>query len=633
MATCAALARASSIIAIFAVAVALTSALPTPAAAEFYPRILAMQVLEDPDGSLEFADALASRQWEPASRHGASMGYSRSVFWYRLAIQSRLAGDAVLSVRPTYLDDLRFYVPQSIAAGHTSDPGPSGYALYRQGDLLPLSAREYPVRGFAVPLAMNQGQASMIIVRLETTSTGLFIPRVQSASEFAAGVALESYLSGMALALVVAIAAFALVQLMLTGDRVYLTATALALAVGLFFTARDGDLSLLLPNAPALADRLVGVSVCAAMGGLLLFVARTLDIRTDFPNHVPLIRMLAWIIGSSVIVAMLGHYNAIAGVLGVVVAASIFYLLGLSIASRAGSLAMRAGRIAALAAYVPTVLLNLGAIESYRMSEALLHMSAIGTLMILVFILWDESSRKLARHEAALTEARDARIEAQIRARQIAVQRQWMTILSHEIKTPLAIIDSSRTNIARIAGSPDVLERTTKIGRGVESIDKLVGAILASEELEERMGRARSDSIDLRLLVDACVVQSGDQNIVVDCSGDLDVQADPGLIAIAISNLITNARTHGDPETPIGLSAARQADGTIEIAVVSSGDPIESELRNRLFEKHARASGSKGHGIGLWAVASIASLHGGSTGYAHRAPRQNRFHFRLGADR
>lgn len=91
------------------------------------------------------------------------------------------------------------------------------------------------------------------------------------------------------------------------------------------------------------------------------------------------------------------------------------------------------------------------------------------------------------------------------------------------------------------------------------------------------------------------------------------VVADHLRIAQMTSNLLSNAVTHGDPLTPIEVSAHARA-GTIEICVTNGGRPIPPEQIEKLFLpfKHGDGkAGVQGLGLGLYIASQIAQAHGG----------------------
>lgn len=88
---------------------------------------------------------------------------------------------------------------------------------------------------------------------------------------------------------------------------------------------------------------------------------------------------------------------------------------------------------------------------------------------------------------------------------------------------------------------------------------------------------------------------------------------DASRVAQLVSNLLGNALTHGDPEKPICLSSKIEK-GDLVISVSNGGEPIPTEISERLFQPFFRGSSTNGQGLGLGLhiASEIAKAHGGT---------------------
>jgi len=153
------------------------------------------------------------------------------------------------------------------------------------------------------------------------------------------------------------------------------------------------------------------------------------------------------------------------------------------------------------------------------------------------------------------------------------------------------------------------------------------------EELEEtawhqadRLRRLIEQLLDLSRL-DARAIEVQPQPIVlertlaeiVNGGGDVMLQVDPGLAIVAdplviervVSNLVANARLHGEP--PV-LVEAHARDRHVRITVADQGPGVPEELVPRLFERFEHGGGS-GTGLGLAIAKAYANAHGGELYY------------------
>ena len=197
-------------------------------------------------------------------------------------------------------------------------------------------------------------------------------------------------------------------------------------------------------------------------------------------------------------------------------------------------------------------------------------------------------------------------------------ERRFVADASHELRTPVAVIKAELETALRA----DDLDRATReaLVAAAEECDHL--AQLAEDLLT--VARAGEDDLAVRLepvpagqlLEDArdrfsvrppsATARSGWMP-----SSSLMVNADPVRMRQALGNLVDNALRHGDG--PIVLSA-RQAPGTVELAVTDSGAGFPHDFAPTAFDRFARgpmARGARGSGLGLAIVAAVAEAHGG----------------------
>jgi signal transduction histidine kinase len=99
-------------------------------------------------------------------------------------------------------------------------------------------------------------------------------------------------------------------------------------------------------------------------------------------------------------------------------------------------------------------------------------------------------------------------------------------------------------------------------------------------------------------------------------SGELaDIECDPDLLTIALTNLLNNAAKYGRKGGTIRLTGNRQDDG-LSVSVWNEGQGFKPEDRPKLFRKFSRLSDptlrkAKGTGVGLYMVWRIIKAHGG----------------------
>jgi sigma-B regulation protein RsbU (phosphoserine phosphatase) len=95
---------------------------------------------------------------------------------------------------------------------------------------------------------------------------------------------------------------------------------------------------------------------------------------------------------------------------------------------------------------------------------------------------------------------------------------------------------------------------------------------------------------------------------------DQPVSCDRVRVGQLLSNLVSNALSHGEAGSPVRVRA-RTADGVFTLSVANTGPPIPSAVMENLFQPFFRGAvraSAQGLGLGLYIASEIARAHGGS---------------------
>lgn len=247
---------------------------------------------------------------------------------------------------------------------------------------------------------------------------------------------------------------------------------------------------------------------------------------------------------------------------------------------------------------------------------------SVGVLLTgAVSAVWAYSS---ARREAI-------ELAGQVRARD-AVTRT----LVHDLKQPLAAIGALaaalRTQQSRGPITPELIDKIQEqVSRAIGDIDDLLNAD------PHRELNVKPQEFDLaRLARDLATTQSMKSDmhrIEVSAPEVLMVEADPGYVARAISNLLDNAIKYWPEGGTVILKVVSEPPDMAGIHVIDGGMGIPHHFQDRIFEAYERgaADGSaiEGTGIGLYSVRRIAEAHGGSVSVDSAPGAGSRFTFRI----
>jgi len=197
----------------------------------------------------------------------------------------------------------------------------------------------------------------------------------------------------------------------------------------------------------------------------------------------------------------------------------------------------------------------------------------------------------------------------------VAEQRNFVAMLSHEFRTPLAIIGASAELVSCNIPAADCesAEELGRIRRASSRLAGLVDGLLSDEWLETASETRCSQDVDLCAILTDLAAESGIRlNLELSCPLKLD--ADGDLLPVAISNLIDNARKYGRSRDGIQIRGLPWGKDEVAIEVIDDGPGIDPAELPRIFEKFYRPSSTKnqaGSGLGLYLVKRITDLHGG----------------------
>ena len=191
-------------------------------------------------------------------------------------------------------------------------------------------------------------------------------------------------------------------------------------------------------------------------------------------------------------------------------------------------------------------------------------------------------------------------------AAELTRRKRFIADAAHELRTPLAVV------ALRVEALKDESEKQ-ELRRGIERLVHIVSQMLDIERLS-LAGRERS-SVDLVAITRDVVadlapsaIKSGYELSLEAADSPVTVNGDAHAISRAITNLVTNAITHGGGGGHISVVVGE--DRTIDVA--DEGPGVPEDLRPRLFEPFSRGGQNpEGCGLGLHLTREIMRAHRG----------------------
>lgn len=218
-------------------------------------------------------------------------------------------------------------------------------------------------------------------------------------------------------------------------------------------------------------------------------------------------------------------------------------------------------------------------------------------------------AESVARYTADLEESRE----------------MFIAILGHDLRTPLgAIITSSSFMLETAELREPHLTLTARISSSSLRMERMIGDLL--DLTLSRLGGGipvEPAAMDVETVVrdvvgELAAVHAG-RTVEVDVSGDVHGTWDAGRLTQVMTNLLSNALEHGNPETPVTV-AVKGRRKEVAIAIHNDGVPIAPGMLGRIFDPMKRRQGRDGRrpdttphlGLGLYIAERIVSAHGGT---------------------
>lgn len=197
----------------------------------------------------------------------------------------------------------------------------------------------------------------------------------------------------------------------------------------------------------------------------------------------------------------------------------------------------------------------------------------------------------------------------------------FFTNVSHEIKTPLAVIQ----NYAELLQKPmlsegERQEYTQSVLQATKRLSSLITNMLKLNKLEKQTIKPVPEEYDLCQQLCACALQFEDawEKKDIEFAADIEdratIEADPGLLELVWNNLLSNAVKFTQPGGSVTLTQT-STDKDLTVTVADSGCGMNEETMGHIFDQFYQGDTShatEGNGLGLALVHRILLLSEGA---------------------
>ena len=193
--------------------------------------------------------------------------------------------------------------------------------------------------------------------------------------------------------------------------------------------------------------------------------------------------------------------------------------------------------------------------------------------------------------------------------------------LSHELRTPVAVVRSSLDNLKAQALTSEARVYVERAGEGVERLARLISRLSEATRLERLLESAERERFDLAAVVCGCVegyraAYRARRFQYSGPAGPLWCEGVPDAIAQLLDKLVENAVDFAPAGSAIRVSLATAGPNAV-LAVENDGPAIPQAMVARLFDSMVSLRGQPGRdgghlGLGLYIVRLVAEFHGGA---------------------
>lgn len=211
-------------------------------------------------------------------------------------------------------------------------------------------------------------------------------------------------------------------------------------------------------------------------------------------------------------------------------------------------------------------------------------------------------------------------------------QREFVANISHELKTPLAVV-SSQVEMLEIG--EDKIDRPyyyASIREELDKMSKMVGELLDFSMLDNQMSAMEisrvnvSELLEYLLLRYDAMFRKNEIKVNSDLAANCYVYGNRMYLERAVNNYLMNAFQHTQQGKQITVTLRREKQ-SLYLEVCNDGEPIREDQMERIWDsyytsskkKNPSAEGGKNIGLGLFVVRKIVEKHKGSCGVENRS--------------
>jgi PAS domain S-box-containing protein len=214
----------------------------------------------------------------------------------------------------------------------------------------------------------------------------------------------------------------------------------------------------------------------------------------------------------------------------------------------------------------------------------------------------------------------------------------FISIASHELKTPLTSLKTSLQLMDRMKEDPKA-DRMPKLiaqaNRSMDKITELVNELLNVTRIKQGQLQLNKSIFKIYALLENCcnhLNMAGKHEVIIEGDRNVEVRADQNRVEQVIVNFVNNAVKYAPFSEEIFINVHREGD-KVKVSVRDTGPGIAEDKQPHIFDRYYRADyglkQGQGLGLGLFISAGIIKRHGGQIGVDSELGKGSTFWFTL----
>lgn len=583
--------------------------------------------LEDTSGQLRWSE-VQQKDMQPYTGM-LSKGFGDSVIWLKLRVDpgkrpapNKEPDRMVLRIRPVYLDDIQVYDP--LAPGGLA--GTTGDRHHPRMD-------EFQSLDFLLPIARGT-EARDIWLRLASTSTRQIDVQALDLEDLNQRTRLQQLVFAGYIGLILIFAVWAFVYWLFSREHL-IGVFCLTQTAALFYALGSlGYMRAFWPEhwpAPWLDQTVTFFSITAVSSAVLFHVLLLRELsppRWMQRLHIAIVAMLPVKLVLMVVWPVMAlRMNMIEVLISpIVFLCSVIWARGWSNPqvtqrpplAKPVVLSFYTLLVATLAV---ASLAGLGLAKSGEIALNIVQMHGLVTaFFVLLMLQYRAHVINQQRHAISMALER-SQLQAQQEREVREEQEKLLTMLAHELKTPLS------TMHMRLDASA---QGSREIRQAIRDMDNVIERCLQTNLLGDRQLTAQFETVDvIHLLQDVVSCCKQPERVILDVPQQTRIQTDSQLLFIVLNNLLENAGKYSAPGTPIVVrlqAPHRLSSGAVgmQLQVCNAPGAAGWPDADKVFDKYYRSPNARrqaGTGLGLFLVRNLVQILGGRIDYTPEAQR------------